>query len=119
MNANVLYLCGVIAGALPFLAIAVILIHYALRRVAWKVKRRRGDKNLGFYPSVAALGMAFLFVQMFIRPSLQSLIAQTKEVEEHCEDDEEEDPQRGEKALSHQLKRLRRGEPVDQLTVRL
>ena len=117
MDANSLYLCALIAGASPFLAIAVILFHYRVRRTAWKIKKRRGSKRGGFCPSAAALGMALLFMQVFIRPSLQHVLQQKQE--EDVDEDDQGDPEGGEKGLNRQLKRIRRGEPVDDLILRL
>jgi hypothetical protein len=117
MNANALYLCGFFAAGLPFLAMAGILCHYFLRRVAWKRKRRRGEKNLGFCPSSTALGAALLFLQIFARPSLQHVLEEKQE--EDKDEDHEGDPESPEKNLHRQLKRIRHGEKFDNLVLRL
>jgi hypothetical protein len=117
MSSDLLYFCGLLAGALPFLAIAVILLHYFLRRTAWKLRRRRGENSLGFCPSAAALGMALLFTQIFLRPSLQHVIEQRQE--ENGDEDDQGDPEGGEKDLDRQLKRIRRSETIADLILRL
>jgi hypothetical protein len=118
MSTNFLYLCGLFAGISPFLAIAVILLLYLLRRTAWKIRQGRGDKHLGFCPSASALGMALLFMQVFVRPSLQTVLEQKQE-EDVVEDDQGGDPESRENHLNRQLKRIRRGERVDGLILRL
>jgi hypothetical protein len=117
VSANFLYLCSLLAGASPFLAIALILLHYFLRRIAWKTRQRRGDKHLGFCPSSAALGIALLFTQVFIRPNLGYFIEQKQK--EDADEDDQSDPEGREKHLNRQLRRIRRGEPVNDLSLRL
>jgi hypothetical protein len=119
MRGNFLYLCCLLAGAAPFLAVAVILLHYFLRRMVWKVRRQRGDKRLGFCPSSAALGMALLFMQVFIRPTLQHVLQEKQEEQEDADEDDQGDPESRKKHFNRQLKRIRRGEPVDDLILRL
>jgi len=115
MNLKLFYGLCTFVGGIPYLTILFLLFHYAIRRVLWKRKRRRGMP--GFYPSSAALGMVFLLAQTFYRPSLQHLV-ETKQVVE-VENDDLGDPEHSASALDHQLLRLRRGEPVDSLILRL
>jgi hypothetical protein len=110
-------MCSYIASGLPFLAIAVLFVHYALRRAEWQRKRRRGEKNPGFCPSSAALGMMLLFMQVFARPSLQHVLEEKQE--EDKDEDDEGDPESPEKRVDRQLKRIRRGEKIDDLVLRL
>ena len=117
MNTNVLYLFCMIAASLPFAAIPVLLIHYCLRRAAWKRKQRRGQKSLGFCPSSSALGVALLFMQVFIRPSLQHVIEERQQ--EDVDEDAQGDPESPLKHLKRQLRKIRRGEMVGDLVLRL
>ena len=117
MDANLLYLSSYLAFALPFLAIAAILVHYSLRRAVWKLKRRRGIENPGFCPSSPALGMVLLFAQMFYRPSTSHVIE--ARLEEDADEDDQGDPETPEEHLHRQLRQIRRGEPVDVLVLRL
>jgi hypothetical protein len=117
MSANALYSFCLFAAGLPFLAIAAILCHYSLRRTAWKRKRRRGEKNLGFCPSSTALGAALLFLQIFVRPSQQHVLEERQE--EDKDEYDEGDSESPEKNLNRQLKRIRRGEKTDDLVLRL
>ncbi|HEV2133452.1 MAG TPA: hypothetical protein VGR47_04255 [Terracidiphilus sp.] len=115
MTANSLYFCGLFAAGLPLLATAVLLVLYFRRRAVWRRKRRRGEKIVGFCPSSAALGTAFLFLQIFIRPSLQHL-AEIRQ-EQDTDEDDSGDPDSPEKNFHRQLKRIRRGEQVSDLTL--
>lgn len=118
MSANIWYFCSLLAAASPFLAIVAILLFYLLQRTAWRIRRRRGNCSLGFCPSAAALGMVLLFTQVFIRPSLRHVLKQCLE-EAPEETVKGGDPNRGDTHLLEQLKRIRRGEPVDEPTLRL
>lgn len=117
MNDRLLTVISGLAFDAPFLAIAIILLHYCLRRAAWRRKRRRGVRGAGFCPSACAMGVALLFVQVFYRPTVSNVI----EVIEHedAEDDDQGDPESLQKQLHRQLKRIRRGEPVGDLVLRL
>jgi hypothetical protein len=107
-------LCSFVAG-IPYLVIVAVLAHFVVRRALWKRNRRRGIP--GFCPSSAALGMVFLLAQTFYRPSLQHLV-ETKQVVE-VEEDDFGDPETSTTGLDQQLKRLRRGESLGSLVLRL
>src|ERR1035438_2000211 len=117
MHFDALTFVGSLASGAPFLAILAILIHYQVRRAAWRRNQRLGRKNSGFCPSSSALGIAFLFMGVFHRPSVQN----TVEVRLHQEADEDDngDPETLTKQLGRQLRRIRRGELVDRLVLRL
>jgi len=108
---------GSLAVCAPFLAVFAILTYYLLLRARWRINRRLGIRNRGFCPSSSALGAAFLFLQVFYRPSVATVV-EIKQQEDADEDDEG-DPESLTRQLSRQLKRIRRGEPVDRLVLRL
>lgn len=118
MSAGVSYLLSLFAAG-PFLAIVAILVYYKMRRSAWKRKKRKGKRSLGFCPSAVALGTAFLFMPVFYRPSVEFQIKARIQQEEKAEEDDQGDPEAPEKLLSRQLKRIRRGELVETLVWRL
>ena len=117
MSIDTISAWGIFAGFIPFLAIIVILLHYSLRRVLWRRGKRLGKSNLGFYPTSFALGMALQFMQVYWKPSVAYVLEEKQD--EDADEDDEGDPEGLNKQLSRQLKRIRRGEPVDQLVLRL
>ena len=115
MDHKLFYNLCTFIGGIPYLAVAGILIHYFVRRALWK---RRSKRSMpGFCPSSAALGMVFLLGMVFYRPSLQHLVEARQVVE--AEDDDQGGPDLPAKGIDRQLKRIRRGEPADSLTLRL
>jgi hypothetical protein len=111
MTVNAFYGLCVIAMYLPFLAILLILCHYFALRFRWRVFRR------GFCPSALALGMAFQFMQIFHRPSTEYVLEAKQE--EDADEDDNGDPDFPQKHLNRQLKKIRRGEHLERLEVRL
>jgi hypothetical protein len=114
---SIFYCAGSFAFALPFLAIAAILFHNGLRN-----RRRRRSKNLrmasaGYCSSWAALGTMLLFAQAFYRPSME-YVAEAK-LEVDVDEDDSGDPESTARQLSRQLRKIRLGEPVDHLILRL
>jgi hypothetical protein len=61
--------------------------------------------------------MAFLFLQMFWQPSLSHAIEVREKVD--VEEDDKGEPETVTKQLHRQLRRIRRGEAVDRLVLRL
>jgi hypothetical protein len=103
--------------SLPYVAIVLILFHYALRRALFRRRKRLGRGRRGYYPSAFALGMAFQFMQVLTRPSVAYVLEEKQE--EEAEEDDEGDPETLQKQLSRQLRRIRRGETVDRLVLRI
>jgi len=102
---------------LPFVTIGVLLAHYSLRRALWRRRKRSGRGGLGFYPSSVALGAWLQFVQVYHQPSV-AYVLEEKQREDADEDDSGE-PENVEKQLHRQLRRIRRGDPVDWLVLRM
>jgi hypothetical protein len=117
MHIDLLSVLSSIAVNAPILAIVAILVHYQLRRALWRRNKRLGKKNPGFCPSSAAMGMALLFMQVFHRPSVAHVLEEKQDVD--ADEDDEGDPESLNNQLNRQLKRIRRGEPVDRLVLRL
>src|SRR5579864_3420982 len=105
MNLNLLLLG-------TFLAIFTLFtLVFLLQRARYKYRKRRGKRNLGFYPSTAALGITLLGLQTIAQPDLIHALEQRQT--EAAEDDDEGDPDDPAGQLNRQLKRIRNGEPVD------
>ncbi len=117
MGVNTLYYLSMFLMSSPAWAIAAILAHYLLRRAAWKRGKGLGRRRLGYYPSSIALGMAFQFIQVFHRPSMAYVVE--ARLDEDADEDDEGDPETVHKQLNRQLRRIRRGEEVDRLVLRL
>jgi hypothetical protein len=109
-----LYNACCFAFVLPYLTIAAVLLHNSLRCARWK-KRRRRDR--AFCSSSAALGTILLFAQIFYRPSVAHVAELRQQVD--VDEDDSGDLETPGEVLHRQLRRIRRGEPVGRLRVRL
>ena len=117
MHSPTLYALGALALTAPFLTISVLFTYFLLRRAVWRGRKRQDKSRIGFCPSSFALGTALQLVSLFYRPSVEFAIKTAQR--EDVKDDDEGDPESPVKHLSYQLKRIRRGEPIDRLTFRL
>src|SRR6266702_6358138 len=113
MNPGFYDVLGMIAPTAPLLAIVVILIHYHLRRAAWKRRRLLGLRNSGFCPSTSGLGTAFQYLQVFHRPSMAYVVQVKREEDEDRDDDGY--PETPTRVLKRQLRRIRNGEKLETL----
>jgi hypothetical protein len=116
MSSSLYYACCV-ASVLPYLAIPAVLLHNSLRRALWRRGKnlRRPDPSL--CSAAAALGTMLLFTQTFYRPSMAYVVEAREPIDE--DEDDSGNPDGPDKLLHLQLKRIRRGEPVDRLLIRL
>jgi len=80
MHVDVLSILSLFSAA-PFIAIAAILCLYLIRRVPWVRSTRTGRRLFGLQPAAVGLGMAFLFLQVFWRPSLSHVIEVQQKVD--------------------------------------
>lgn len=117
MKLSLLDAIAMLSMALPGLVILAILLHASLRRARWKRNERKGLPNTGFCPSTAALGVVFLLTHTFVRPSLRHVIE--ARLREDTDEDDNGGPDTPQKWLQLQLRRIRRGEPVETLVLRL
>ena len=116
MSTGVYLFCSLLYAS-PFLAIVVILAQYQIRRTVWKRMRGKERRASGFCPSSVALGTVFLLTTTFYRPRMEFAIE--ARLHHDVEEDDEGDPETPEKHLGRQLRRIRRGEPVETLIWRL
>ena len=103
--------------ATPYVAVVVLLCTFYLKRAWWKLRRWTKPEYAGFYPSASSLGNAFHSLQTFTRPTIAHVLQE--KYDEDMEDDGDGGPDDPTRQLNRQLKRIRRGERVDTLTVRL
>ncbi len=106
----------VLLFAAPLLAVAVILVYFCLLRVRWRFYQRFTKSKRVFRPSTVALGLAFQFLQAIYRPSVANVV-EIRQLED-AEEDEEGDPKSLLQHLGPQLRRIRRGEQVERITLR-
>jgi len=120
MNLESFYAWSIWAMSLPFVLIVLILAHFLVRRALWRRRVRRGKGRVGYYPSTVTLGMALQFMQIFTRPSVAYVLEEKQKQE--AEEDDNGDPESPQARLRHfhrQLRRIRRGERVDRLVLRV
>jgi hypothetical protein len=111
---------GMYALSLPFVAIVFILAHYSLRRVLFRSGRRGKDGRYVYCPSSAGLGMAFQYMQVFTRPSVAYVLEEKQSQKVDEDDDGGPDPLAARMRHFHrQLRKIRRGDPVDRLILRI
>ena len=116
MHVDVLSLLSLLASA-PFAAIMAILVVQQLQRTRWARRTRTGRRLFGIQPSAVGLSMSFLFLQAFWRPSMAHAIEVRQQID--AEEDDDGDPKTPAKQLNRQLRRIRRGEPLERLVLRL
>ena len=101
----------------PYVAVVVLLSMYYFKRIRWKRKLRAGTRDVGFYPSSLSLGNAMQSLQVFTRPTVEYVLEEKDD--EDAEEADEGGPDDPTAHFNRQLKRIRRGERTDVLTVRL
>lgn len=99
-----------------FFAFAVLAFFF-LRRACYRYNVRRGKKNPGFYPTFAILGNVFQRLQKLGEPGLKFVLEEKSD--DHADNDEDADPTDPMQHLHRQLKRIRNGERLDQITTLL
>jgi len=116
MNSTLFY-TGYLAFAAPYLAILVILLHNRLRRAWWRRGKNLRRPDPALCSTSAALGAMLLFAQIFYRPSAAHEAEARQQID--ADEDDSGDPESPEKHLNRQLKRIRRGEDVGDLVLRM
>jgi hypothetical protein len=111
----------VLAGFFPFLILIAIVAHFCLGRLGrsrCEEPKRRCSRLCTFG---LALGMAFVqLMRVFYQPDMVYVLSAAQE--EVADEDESSDPDTPESRLRHfhrQLRRIRRGEPVERLVLRI
>ncbi len=103
----------------PFMAILGLLAYYYLFCVPSRRNRKSRKRRFLSSPSSNGLGTVVLGLTLIYRPRiLHAVEAQHRQVEDADEDDNG-NPDPPKKHLMRQLRRIRRGEEVDVLSVRL
>ena len=108
-----------LAGFLFLVPLVVAHIFFSLSQIGrWLRKRRRGALESRIYSMCLVAGIGFLqLVQTFYQPNLRNVISVIEEVD--ADKDDQGDPDSPHKHLHRQLRRIRRGQHVDRLQVKL
>jgi hypothetical protein len=108
---------SVMRGFYAFNALVILACCFAFcaRRFLWRRRERLGKSRRGFFPTYTAAGNALQTLQVIPQPRAEYVI--DEKFEEEADDDDEGDPYDPTKHLNRQLKRIRRGEILERLTV--
>ncbi len=117
MNFHAIFAWCILAEFIPFVFVVMALIHFCWWRFCqWRRKTSRMRSRL--HSCCLAMGMAFLQnLWLFYQPSVAILLDE-KESEDADEDDNG-DPENLKKQLDRQLKKIRRGEALERLVLRM
>jgi hypothetical protein len=108
-----LHLPGSIPRAICLLVLLVLAnLGFRARRNGSSHSKRRLFRFTG-----VAVGNALQILHVYVDPRVCYVIAQR--LEEQAEDDSEDDSADPDKYLERQLRRIRRGEQLDRLTIRM
>jgi hypothetical protein len=109
-----------LANPMTWLIATMIVITWSriFRRVNKKPEDRSRIVRMG-PGSSEAVGSAFLFLSMAYRPNHAFIAKAQIQQHEDAEDDDQGGPDTPRKHFLRQLRRIRRGEPVDRLILRL
>lgn len=117
MGSSFFYACGMLAAISPFLAIIGILGWHFVRRSLLSRNQPRGKWILGLWSSTALLGTVLQCLQVIYRPSVSHVLE--AKYDDHANEDDSGDPDTLTKQLSRQLRKIRRGERIDKIVLRL
>ena len=115
------YAVCVLAGFFPFLILTAIVAHFCLARLGRKGREEPNRRCSRLCTFGLALGMAFVQLMLvFYQPDMVFVLSAAEE--KAADEDESSDPDTPESRLRHfhrQLRRIRRGEPVERLVLRI
>jgi hypothetical protein len=110
------------AVSFPVLSMVLVAIALACHRIKeclTSCKQSRRRRRIGVFTSRAVLGIAFLPLAVMYRPSLMVAAKAQIQQREDVDEDESGDRESPLKHLLKQLRRIRRGEKVETITLRL
>jgi predicted PurR-regulated permease PerM len=122
MHFNAVDLYQTLAVSMPVFAMLFVAIAVACRRLKQLVQkpaRRRSRRGIAISVTNAAIGLSFLPFAAIYRPNLIEVVKTQIRKQEDVDEDDNGDPETPTKHLHRQLLRIRRGEKVEALSVRL
>lgn len=112
-----------IAVAFPVFVMLLLAIALVCQRIKLSVRSRgnpvRRRRRVGIVASNALVGLAFLPLSIIYRPSLSEIAKAQIRQQEDVDEDESGDAESPIKHLLRQLRRIRRGEQVETISLRL
>jgi hypothetical protein len=121
MRLDALYAWFMLAGFISFLAVAVVFSYFCFTRVLLRRRAQPGRRRSRLSGYGLALGLAFMqLIRTFYQPDLGYLL-EVKQDEDADEDDsgDPETPEVRKRHFLRQLRRIRRGEAIDRLELRM
>lgn len=121
MRMDAVFAWFLLAGFVSFLAGSVVFGYYCFTRALLRRRQRAAGRRSRFSAYGLALGLAFMqLVRVFYQPDIAYLLEVKRD--EDADEDDSGDPESPEGRLRHfhrQLRRIRRGEVVDRLVLRM
>lgn len=108
-----------LAMSSPFLVILAILAYYYIFCAPRRRSRKTGRSRSRFFRSTAGIGTVLLGLTLIYRPRLQFAVQAQQRQQEEVDEDDNGDPDTPNRNLLLQLRRIRRGEAVETLSLRL
>jgi hypothetical protein len=105
------------ASAMSVFAVLLMLAGLRLRLRRRSRQNQPHQRKARFRIAGAAIGNALQAVHVFVDPGVRYVISER--LEEAAEDDGHDDPADPARHLEGQLRRIRRGEEIDRLTIRM
>ena len=123
MRINPLDLIDSFAASLPVISMTLVgiaLVFSRLKQLIWpQPKTSRKRRRFAVSATNAAIGLAFLPLSVIYRPSLAEVAKVQIRQQEDVDEDDNGDPETPLKHLFRQLRRIRRGENVETISLRL
>ena len=108
-----------LANPMSWLVGVVLWVSWERWRERHGKGRQPGRRSRGGTSAAANLGAAFQFLSMAYRPNHAFVAKAQIQQQEDVDEDDDGSPETPVKHLNRQLRRIRRGEPVDHLIWRL
>jgi hypothetical protein len=118
MSPDSLEIWGLAGPILAMSAIAAFLAGFQIQQTIFGRNPSLARRRFGLFIPSAALGFAFLTVPMMYRPNLALVVKAQIRQQEDADDDDNGDPDTPIRHLHRQLRRIRRGKPVNRLMIR-
>jgi hypothetical protein len=121
MRLDALYASLMLAGFVSSLTLTLIFGYFLLSREMLRRRRKAGRRRSRLSGYSVAVGLAFMqLARTFYQPDVAYLLEVKQD--EDADEDDSGDPETPESRLRHfhrQLRRIRRGDPIDRLVWRM